>query len=142
MERRLYRSYNNRMLGGVCAGLGEYFNTDPSLVRIVFVLLLVFGGSGFLLYLILWVILPEQGRSYASPEDTTRANTYEIVDQARQIGQNVQSGNPTWIFGLILIVVGGIFLLERLVPSFSFWTYWPVILIGIGLVMLFAQTRK
>lgn len=142
MDKRLYRSNSNRMIGGVCAGLAEYFNTDPSLVRVVFVLLFVFGGSGFLLYLILWVILPEQGRTYASPEETTRANTYEIVDRARELGSNAQSSNPAWILGLFLIVLGGVFLLDRLVPGFSFGQLWPVILIAIGLAMLFAQSRR
>lgn len=60
MDKRLYRSRTERMLGGVCGGLGKYFNVDPSLVRLVFVLLAVPGGVGFLPYLVLWIVVPEQ----------------------------------------------------------------------------------
>ena len=57
-EKRLSRS-NNKMIGGVCAGIAEYLGLDPTLVRIVWVLLLFFAGFGILLYLILWIIMPK-----------------------------------------------------------------------------------
>ncbi len=91
MEKRLYRSRTDRMIGGVCGGLGAYFGVDPSLIRLAFVLLLVFGGSGFLLYVILWIVLPEEGRAYASPEAAARANAQEIASRARQFGEDVKS---------------------------------------------------
>ncbi len=56
--RRLYRSRTNRKLAGVCGGLAEYFNMDATLMRVLFVVLTVFGGSGLLLYLVLWIIVP------------------------------------------------------------------------------------
>ncbi|HLF28050.1 MAG TPA: PspC domain-containing protein [Anaerolineae bacterium] len=59
MPKRLTRSKTDRRLAGVCGGLGEYFDVDPTLIRLVFVLALVFAGTGPLLYLILWVVLPE-----------------------------------------------------------------------------------
>ncbi len=57
--KRLYRSRDNRMLGGVCGGLAEYFNIDPTLVRLAFLILFLAAGSGPLLYLVMWVIVPE-----------------------------------------------------------------------------------
>ncbi len=142
MEKRLYRSRHDSMVGGVAGGLGKYFDIDPSLVRLVFVLLFVFGGSGFLLYLILWFVLPLEGRAYTSPEETTRANTYEIAGQAKELGQQMQSANPSWMFGLFLVVIGVVFLLPRILPGFSLTTFWPVILILIGAALLFGQFRK
>ena len=59
MDKRLYRSRTERMLGGVCGGLAQYFNVDPSLIRIAFALIFFAGGGGLLLYLIMWAILPE-----------------------------------------------------------------------------------
>ena len=59
--KRLTRSTGNRMLGGVCGGLAEYFNIDPTLVRLAFVVLSLFGGPGVLLYIILWIVMPEAG---------------------------------------------------------------------------------
>ncbi|MBB6186843.1 MAG: PspC domain-containing protein [Rhodanobacter sp.] len=59
MEKRLYRSRNDRTLAGVCAGIAEYFGWDPTLVRVAWVLLTLLGGSGILLYLIMWLVMPE-----------------------------------------------------------------------------------
>jgi len=56
--KRLYRSNRDVMLGGVAGGLAEYFNLDPTLVRLIFVLLALAGGPGIILYLILWIIMP------------------------------------------------------------------------------------
>lgn len=56
----LTRSKSNRMIAGVCGGFGQYFNIDPTLVRVVFVALAVFGGFGIILYPILWIIIPEE----------------------------------------------------------------------------------
>ncbi len=58
--RRLYRSRTNRKLAGVCGGLAQYFNTDPTLIRVLFVVLAVLGGPGLLIYLVLWIVVPEE----------------------------------------------------------------------------------
>lgn len=57
--RRIYRDPDNRVLGGVAAGLAAYFNVDPLIFRILFVLFLIAGGSGLLVYIILWIVIPE-----------------------------------------------------------------------------------
>lgn len=56
--KRLYRSKTDLMLGGVCGGLAKYLNVDPTIIRLVFVLLLFLGGGGFWIYLVLWIITP------------------------------------------------------------------------------------
>jgi phage shock protein C len=56
--RKLYRSRSNRQVAGVCGGLAEYFNLDPTLMRVLFIVLAVLGGSGLVLYLALWIIVP------------------------------------------------------------------------------------
>lgn len=60
MARRLYRSQTEKMIGGVCGGLAESLDVDPTLVRLVFVLLALLGGHGILLYLILWIVMPRK----------------------------------------------------------------------------------
>ena len=57
---RLYRSKTNRMIGGVCGGLGEFFGIDPTLIRVLFTMLAILGGQGILLYLILVIVIPDQ----------------------------------------------------------------------------------
>jgi phage shock protein C len=57
--RKLYRSRNQRMLAGVCGGLAEYFNVDATLIRVLFLVLAVFGGSGLVIYVVMWLIVPD-----------------------------------------------------------------------------------
>ena len=57
--KRLYRSRANRLLGGVCGGLAEYFNVDPTIMRIIIILLTLLGGVMIVIYIVLWVIVPE-----------------------------------------------------------------------------------
>ena len=59
MEKRLYRSRNDRKLAGVCGGIAEYYGWDPTLVRIAWIVLTLLGGSGILIYLIMWLVMPE-----------------------------------------------------------------------------------
>ena len=56
--QQLTRSKTDSMIGGVCGGLGKYFSIDPTLIRLIFVVLTVFGGGGVLIYLILWIVIP------------------------------------------------------------------------------------
>jgi phage shock protein C len=61
-RKRLVRIQKDRKIAGVCTGFGAYFNVDPTLVRLVWILLILAGGSGILLYLIAWIIMPlEEG---------------------------------------------------------------------------------
>ncbi len=59
-SKRLYRSKTDRMIGGVCGGLGQYLAIDSTVVRLVFLLLFFVGGSAIPIYLILWVITPQE----------------------------------------------------------------------------------
>lgn len=66
--RKLYRSKTNRKIAGICGGIGEYFDVDPTIVRIIFIILLLPGGlPGLLPYIILWVIVPDQPSTTTTP---------------------------------------------------------------------------
>ncbi len=58
--KRLRRSRSNRMIGGVCGGLGDYFDVDPTIIRLVLIGFTLFGGSGILLYIIAWILMPDE----------------------------------------------------------------------------------
>ncbi len=60
MDRKLYKSKSNRVLGGVCGGIGEYFGVDPTWVRLAWVIFSMMGGSGLLAYIIAALIVPEE----------------------------------------------------------------------------------
>jgi phage shock protein C len=59
-KRKLYRSRANRTIAGVCCGLADYFGVDRTLIRVIFVVLNVFGGAGIVLYLLLWIFVPNE----------------------------------------------------------------------------------
>ena len=58
--KRLYRSKTNRIIAGVCSGIAEYFNVDPTLIRLLGLLFSLSGGAGVLAYVIAWIIIPEE----------------------------------------------------------------------------------
>ena len=58
--RKLYRSRTDRKLGGVCGGLAQYFNTDATLIRVLFVVFALLGGPGLVVYVVLWIVVPEE----------------------------------------------------------------------------------
>jgi phage shock protein PspC (stress-responsive transcriptional regulator) len=69
-SKRLYRLRDGRVVAGVCAGLAAYFGIDPTLVRLAFALLTIFGGTGILLYLCAWIVIPEEGGDGSSIADS------------------------------------------------------------------------
>ena len=61
--KRVYRSRTDRVLGGVCSGLGKYFGLDPVLLRVLWAIAFFVGGAGLLAYIIAWIIIPEEPAS-------------------------------------------------------------------------------
>ncbi len=68
--KRLYRSITDRKIAGVCGGLGEYFEIDPSLMRVLAVAFVLAGGSGLLAYILAWIIVPEAPARPSGPVDS------------------------------------------------------------------------
>lgn len=66
-RKPLSRSRTNRKIAGVCAGFAEYLDLDPTLVRILWLMLVIFGGCGLLAYIIAWIIMPEETLAQVSP---------------------------------------------------------------------------
>lgn len=64
MNKRLYKSYSNKMLCGVCGGIAEYFNLDPTLIRLGWVIFSLAGGSGVLAYIIAAIIIPDGSNTF------------------------------------------------------------------------------
>ncbi|TFH09883.1 MAG: PspC domain-containing protein [Candidatus Atribacteria bacterium] len=152
MERKLYRSKNDSMLGGVCGGLGAYFNFDPNLIRLIFVVLAVAPGIGIPAYIALWLLVPEEEeRESTSLGERVREGADEIAERARSMGDKIRdrSGHATpvasFAFGAILIAVGIGFLLRNLGFTWINWVakvwVWPSLLILVGLVFLWRWIR-
>lgn len=67
MERKLVRSQTNSRIAGVCGGLGEYLDVDPTLIRLIFILLVIYAGHGVLLYFVLWLLMPLKETAVQAP---------------------------------------------------------------------------
>lgn len=119
---RLLRSRTDRVLGGVAGGIGQHLGVDPVIIRLVFVVLILAGGSGLLAYLIAWIVIPE------APEDPDAAPAPE-----RRAGDPDRTAR---IAGLGLIALGALLLAERLLPAFSWRLVAPVLLIALGVLLL------
>ncbi|MHB1414431.1 MAG: PspC domain-containing protein [Chloroflexota bacterium] len=155
---RLYRSKDNRVIAGVCGGLGEYFAIDPVVWRLVFVLATFFGGSGLLAYIVMAIIIPEAGPGYGRPRETVRRNLSDIGQAARDFGAEF-SGRASVEMneleverrdrrrqagGIILVVLGLMFLATNL--NLFFWLrfdyLWPVLLIALGIAIMVGWGRR
>lgn len=151
MKTRLVRSRTDCMVAGVCGGLAAYLGIDSVWVRLFFVLITVVpNGIGLLLYLILWIIIPQAGREELTPGQTAQAGAEEIADKAHELAQNVGQavrGVPNRqagiIVGVALIALGIMFLLNNLNLFWwlSFERWWPLLLIVGGLALLVNRFR-
>jgi phage shock protein C len=132
------------MIAGVCGGLGTFLNIDPIFIRLLFVLLLFGSDFGFILYLLLWIIVPEEGKAYGFKDDS-------VGDKVKSMGNDIQQAvsqphpQSGLILGVGLIIVGGFLFLEQLNLSWMQWIdldiLWPILLIVGGFVLLFRKTR-
>jgi len=139
------------MLAGVCGGLAEYFSIDPVIVRLIFVLAVIFGGSGILAYIILWIVIPEKPFfitpfNTQQPKDESTSSSDEKKSENTQFNMNAiyekPQNNRSIYAGAFLILLGGIFLLDNFVPRFHFGDFWPLILIGLGFVIILNARNK
>jgi phage shock protein C len=169
MDRKLYRDEYHKKIAGVCAGLAEYFNIDVAIVRVVFVLALIFHGGGGLIYIIFWIVLPKKP-FVIDPTVDYRVPPQSPGDINNPYGGNPYSGNPfggnpaggnpfqqpfpaqprnttslvAIIFGVILILIGGSILLNDfdILPDWDFEQLWPIILIVVGGALMLSGERK
>lgn len=143
---RLYRSTTDKVIGGVCGGLGTYLNLDPVIVRILFVLLAVFGGSGVLVYIILWIVIPEQKYTFGTKVGEEEMKININPDVADDPTVSNRRKNSSLIAGIALIAFGLLFLLDRLIPMYDLWDFWPLLLIAAGVLLikpeLFNSSKK
>jgi phage shock protein C len=121
MNPRLERNENEKIIAGVCAGVAAYLGLDPTLVRLLFLLLIPASGIGLLLYLILWIIMPVQSEG---------AERLKVKGYETQAGPHPQRNG---IIGAFLILLGLYLLMQT---SQLAWLFWPLLLIGAGIYIL------
>ena len=153
MRERLYRSRDDRMLFGVAGGMADWMDLDPSIVRLVWALLILAGGVGLLLYIIAAIVIPEapfeasgampaadaaSGAVAGAPADQTRWE----ARQARRAARRQNPGNAGLIFGLVLVLAGAWFLIDRYVPALDTSWFIPGVLIVVGIVLVLGAMNR
>ena len=136
MEKILYRKRKGFMVGGVCAGLGDYLALDPLWIRLLFVIWTVAGGGAVFIYFILWAVMPAEG------DDAPMNLGLRIREIGNEISQIARQPNPQLIIfaGVGLIGMGIVYLLRQYEipwPSWVNWgLIWPLILMFFGIFIL------
>ncbi len=164
---RLYRSEKEKIIGGVCGGLADYFTVDPVIIRLIFVLLFFFHGIGLIAYIIMLIIVPKENditfksKNFDASEETeiVDAEIIDDEDEKKEDDNSFSSGNNfadkpenekpvrekydgKSILGISLVIIGGIILLERIFPVITFKLIVPIVLIGAGLYFLIDNNRR
>ena len=162
--KKLYRSQDERMLGGVCGGIAEYFNIDPTLIRLAFVLFFFADGAGILAYIVGWIIIPEkpERRSYHGEDVNYTEDSYqseyefqEEFDSRKEENNETRKNeddNEDYTFklkadsqnmwGILLIIIGGAFLVRFWFPFGLIEKMWPLLIVFLGVAFLLKGNRK
>ena len=119
---RLRRSKTDSVVAGVCGGLGAALGVDPLWFRLGFVVLALGGGSGVLIYLVAWLLMPEE-------------------DDDRPIVRAASAAKGSIIAGMVLVGIGVMLLVDSLVPWFD-RVFWPVAVIGAGAALVYSGGRR
>ncbi|MBO7288195.1 MAG: PspC domain-containing protein [Bacteroidales bacterium] len=141
-NRKLSRNTMNKVIGGVCSGLANFFGLDVALVRIAFVIAFMFASFGFWLYIILWIVLPVQGQQTTDngqqPESESGSGP-----RSESVSESKTESKIKSIFaGAFIILIGLLFLVNNFIPINWVWKLWPLILVAIGVVMIITASKK
>lgn len=154
IEKRLLRDSKNKILAGVAAGIANYFEIDPNIIRLLFIVLTVFGGSGLLIYIVLWLLLPTDGSHAVEGKDTFKENVEQMKEAVKEFAKEIKKevhhvegekkGKSQQSLGIILVVIGLIFLLTNLglLDFYVIQKLWPVLLIFLGVLVVYQNENK
>lgn len=144
-EKTLYRSCKNRILGGVAAGLGEYFNVDATLMRLLFVISVIPGGVGIIIYLASWLIVPNDPECdihHKKPEEEIKEAAEDFAKQAKENFKEARHGDAKAIIGSVIVIIGALLLIRNLTGIDVWENFWPLALIIIGLAILLRSVNR
>ena len=158
MNRRLYRCTHDRRIAGVASGIAEYFDVDPTIVRILWVLSIFFGGLGLLLYIAMALIVPLEPERGIAPTGvagdslagdatgeapTAPATDWHSVPSSHRHPRR-GGGNGTLFVGMILILFGALALIDTYLPAWADGGrfLWPAFILGIGALLVASAVRR
>lgn len=143
-QPKLHRSRTDKIIAGVCGGVAETYDIDPTLVRVIFIILAFWGGVGIILYLLGIIFMPYPG-------EESRVDAKEIGDRIEKVANDIRENlekrprrhyRGGEIFAVIIILLGILLLLRNLFPWMGAHLFWPIILILIGVLILTAGRKE
>ena len=146
--RRLYRCRSDRKLAGVAAGMAEYLDLDPTLVRVLWLFSIFFGGFSILLYIILAFVVPPEplamaGAGAGVAPDLASSNPAWPAHWHDPRAETRRGGRAGLYVGIVLIVLGGIALADAVVPGWAGVAWFgPAVLVALGAALLVGSIRR
>jgi len=151
--KKLYRSKEDRVIAGVCGGLGDYFKVDPIFVRLIFIFLALLDGLGVLFYVIFIFVIPKQGEGSIDMKQTKEKIEEfgkDVTAHAKDVVNKVEKESKGWmqdkrkVVGVMIVLVGLFALLNKFlfVGWFQWDIFWRVALIIVGLYIVIKSTKK
>jgi phage shock protein C len=134
MSKQLYRSKHNRVISGVCGGIAEYLDLDPTLIRLLWVLITIPGGIGFIGYLVSIIIIPENPQHLGESSNTQ--GTTSVFHGENRTPEEISQKNRI-LAGIILIVLGLFFFSKQFFHWLDIGRLWPLLLIGGGIYIIY-----
>lgn len=127
-NKKLHLSKEHRMIAGVCGGLAEYFETDPAIIRIIFVFFTFMGAASIFVYVVLWLFLGH------------KKDHVEMENEIFVKGRYPDHGQG--IIGFFLIITGVLLLADNLFPGYGIRTFWPILIVFLGLALMLRKHRQ
>jgi phage shock protein C len=130
MEKKLYKSSNDKVLAGVCGGIAEYFAVDTVIIRLAWVVFTLMGGAGLIAYIIAAIIMPENNGYVPVGDSYTRTEDPGYGSERKNHSNSSRS--TSLVLGAIMILFGGFVLLKDFIPWIPHDVFLAAILIGLG----------
>jgi phage shock protein C len=137
--KRLLKNKTDSVLAGVCSGLGKYLEVDATVVRIVFSALTLFGGAGIILYLVLWLFMPNEGQEAgATQEEILKESVDDVKDKFENLARKVERTDKKYWPGIAFIILGILLLLKNAGIINALYIL-PTALLCLGVYLLFKE---
>jgi phage shock protein C len=162
VNRRLYRCQHDRILAGVASGVAEHFDLDPTLVRLLWIVSVFFGGFGLLLYIVMAIIVPLEpaggpavglaatdpaadgaaGQATGPAPAAAPAGWHATQVEHRHVTRG--TGRLATIVGIVLILFGALALVDTVLPNWADHgrVLWPAFILGIGALLVISAVRR
>lgn len=136
MDKKLYKSANDKVLAGVCGGIGEYFAIDSVIIRLLWVVFTLMAGAGLIAYIIAAIIMPANP-SYSQVEDSySRTEEYGSGGEKRD-----NSRSSSLVLGIVLVIFGAFVLMKDLIPWIPKDIFLAAVLIGLGVFFIVRKNK-